>query len=267
MILKGQSLAHIFSTHGDEINCSRRTIYNYIDKSILDARNLDLPRKVRYKKRRVKHKNRTDDSCRAGRTYNDFQAYMLQHPDIDVVEMDTVKGTREKGKVLLTMLFVKYDFMLIFLLDSASQLCVKEVFDMLTNELRLMSFQKMFPVILTDNGGEFKCAEELEHTSFGSQRTKIFYCDPMASWQKAHIEKVHEYIRYVIPKGRSLDGYTKDDIALLMNHINSTRRDSLSGECPFTAAKQFIKRKLPETLSLKLIEPDDVILNPSLLKR
>jgi hypothetical protein len=34
----------------------------------------------------------------------------------------------------------------------------------------------------------------------------------MASWQKAKLEKNHEYIRKVIPKGQSLDAFEQKDI-------------------------------------------------------
>lgn len=266
LIQKGQSLSHIFASHADDIGYSRRTIYNYIDKSVLSARNIDLPRKVRYRKRKSKPKEPFPYKYRIGRTYNDFLSYMQQHPDIGTVEMDTVKGTREKGNVLLTMLFVKYDFMLIFLMPSASQECVSEVFDRLTNSLGLALFQKYFAVILTDNGCEFKDVIALEHTNFATERTRIFYCDPMASWQKPHIEKNHEFIRCVLPKGRSLDTFTQDDITLLTNHINSVARDSLDGICPFLAAKDFLGRKIPAVLNLKQIEPDEVLLKPGLLR-
>ena len=32
LIRKGQPVSHIFETHGDEIPCGERTLYNYIDK-------------------------------------------------------------------------------------------------------------------------------------------------------------------------------------------------------------------------------------------
>ena len=54
LIKKGQSISHIFSTHKKEIALSRKTIYNYIDRCVFEARNIDLPRKVRYKKRKTK---------------------------------------------------------------------------------------------------------------------------------------------------------------------------------------------------------------------
>ena len=120
LLKKGQSVNHIFSSHSEELGICKRTMYNYIDGCILDAKNIDLPRKVRYKARKKKHEKKIDYQYRIGRTYNDFKAYVEANPEIDYVEMDTVKGRREKGKCLLTMVFPKYDFILIFLLDSWS---------------------------------------------------------------------------------------------------------------------------------------------------
>ncbi|MBR3596044.1 MAG: hypothetical protein IKL47_03600 [Clostridia bacterium] len=95
--------------------------------------------------------------------------------------------------------------MLLFLLSENTASAVVDVFDFLTDILDLDVFQNLFPVILTDNGAEFKRVEELEYTCTGEQRCMMFYCDPMASWQKGELEKNHEYIRYVIPKGTSLE--------------------------------------------------------------
>lgn len=266
LIKQGQSINHIFSTHSNDIGVSRKTVYNYIDRCVFKARNIDLPRKVRYKKRKPKPSEPFPYRFREGRTYKDFQVFMEHNPDVDIVEMDTVKGKRDKGKCLLTMIFIKYDFMLIFLLDNASQECVEEVFNYLTKALGLNVFRRLFPVILTDNGSEFKNPDVLERTKYGSLCTKIFYCDPMASWQKSHIERNHEFIRQILPKGISFDNLSQQDVTLIMNHINSVTRDSLKGESPFTVAKDFLGPKARFILDLKRIKPDDVILKPTLLK-
>lgn len=101
LILSGQTMDHIFAEHGEDIPCSERTLYRYIDSGILSVKNIDLPGKVKYKPRR-----QPDDSQRlsrdyiAGRTYPDFLAYLENHPETNVVELDTVVGP-EPASLLL----------------------------------------------------------------------------------------------------------------------------------------------------------------------
>jgi len=45
-------------------------------------------------------------------------------------------------------------------------------------------FRRIFAVILTDNGSEFKHTRELETAEVCKKRTKVFYCEPQASRQK-----------------------------------------------------------------------------------
>ena len=153
LILNGQSLNHIYANHSGEICVARRTLYSYIDKCVFDVRNIDLPRKVRYQKRRKKRAEPLPSKYRKGRTYADFEKFIEQDPALNIVEMDTVKGKREKGKCLLTMNFIKYDLLLAFIIDSASQACVQQVFGYLGDKLSPEVFERLFPVILTDNGG------------------------------------------------------------------------------------------------------------------
>ena len=128
-------------------------------------------------------------------------------------------------------------------------------------------FRKLFPVILTDNGRCFKNALELEYTKNGSPRTKIFYCDPQASWQKPHIEKNHEYIRYVIPRGNTFKGYTQEDMTLIANHINSTIRAGLNYKSPYDLVETEDMKKLLEVLNMSPVAADDVCLSPKLLRK
>ena len=53
---------------------------------------------------------------------------------------------------------------------------VVEQFDWLTAALGLDTFRKLFPIILTDNGSEFKHTREMEFTVDGQRRTRIYYC-------------------------------------------------------------------------------------------
>ena len=251
----------------EEIKVSERSIYNYIDAGALTISNLDLRRKVKYRKRRKKP---SEIKCnkfnyRQGRTYEDFLKYMEEHPGTPVVEMDTVRGLRSKEQVLLTIMFNHNSVMLMILLEDESMEPVIRVFDRLTKVLGIRRFRKLFPVILTDNGRCFKDAMALEYTKNGSPRTKLFYCDPQASWQKPHIEKNHEFIRYVIPKGKTLKDYTQEDMTLIANHINSTRRPGLKYKSPYELVETEEMKKLLEVLNMFPIAADEICLSPKLL--
>lgn len=272
-VKKGQPLSHIYAEHEAEMPVSLRTLYNYIDSGILSVRNIDLRRKVRYKPRKRKKQIALKGdhfAYRYERTYEDYKKFIEEHPNCSIVQMDTVVGTRTKGQRILTMLFVKTNIMLMKLIPDGKAQTVVDFLDSLLNVLDMPEFKSLFTVILTDNGSEFRMTDCLEYAPYtGEQRCRVFYCDPMASWQKAEIEKNHEYIRYVIPKGKSLDGYTDDDITLLMNHINSTKRMSLGGKSPYemVAEGDESMKWLMQIMGMDAIPADDVHLKPDLLIR
>ena len=266
LIQKGQSIAHIYNNHAEEIQCSRRTLYSYIDMSVLTTRNIDLRRKVKYKKRRrATQSSIVVREFRKGRNYDDFQKLLKENPSTPVVEMDTVEGTKG-GKVLLTLMFRNCSLMLAFLLESKTQEEVNRVFNYLTNMMGNEKFKRLFPVILTDNGSEFQNPVLMESTVYGESRTKVFYCNPNSSWQKGMIEKNHEYIRLVVPKGKTFDKYTQQNITLMINHINSESRDSLNGCTPFRLSQLLLDNQLHTDLFLEEIRPDEVTLKAYLLK-
>lgn len=264
---KKQSIAHVYATHAEEIGCSRRTLYTYIDMGFFEVRNIDLRRRVRYKKRKASTSTSSKDrTYRQGHNYEDFQKYIQQHPDTLVVEMDCVEGASGDDKALLTFVWRNCNLMLIFLLENQDQECVSEVFVWLEDELGQELFKKLFPVILTDGGSEFADREDLEHFCNGAPSTTVFYCDPYSFWQKGTIEKNHEYIRYILPKGTSFEHLTDKQVRLMMDHINNEKRDSLNGHSPYELSLLLLDNRLHEKLRLRYIEPDDVTISPNLLK-
>ena len=230
-------------------------------------RNIDLPKKVVYRERRPRRiLTKLEYQYRQGRTIEDFNSYIEANPELSVVEMDTVKGSREKGKVLLTMIFRKTSFMLIFLLKDGSQNSVIQVFDALTDLIGIAAFKRLFSVILTDNGVEFKNPDALEHTRSGIIRTHLFFCDPQASWQKPQVENNHRLIRRILPKGTSFNKLTTNDVNLVCCHINSVLRENLGDKTPFDLMDSKDAKLLLSSLNLSPIPPDEVILSPKLLK-
>ena len=266
LICKGQSIHHISVTNPSLIMFSEKTLYNYVDSGIFSARNLDLPRKVFYKPRKSRHDSfKVDKSCRISRSYQDFIAFRADHPDCPIVEIDSVEGTKG-GKVLLTIHFVKAEFMLAFLRDRNTASSVSQIFEKLYWELRPDRFMKLFPVLLGDNGSEFSDPLSLELDAEGNQRTKLFYCDPSAPYQKGAAENNHEFIRRVLPKGTSFDRLLQSDIDLMMNHINSYARANLGNHTPYEMFRIFYGQTILDLLDAALIPPNDITLRPELLK-
>ena len=218
------------------------------------------------KKRKQRKIEAKATHARTNRTYEDFQKYIELHPELPIVEMDTVEGVKG-GRVLLTFLFRNSRLMLAFLLYEKTQKEVLRVFNMLEYELGNELFEKTFPIILTDNGTEFGDPLSLEFNDEGIGRTRIFYCNPRASYQKGMIEKNHEFIRYVLPKGTSFDKLLQTDIDLMINHINSFARESLYWFTPFDVAKFTLDKNAFKKLNLKKISPNEIQLNTKLLKK
>ena len=266
LILQGQSPYLIIENH-PELKCTEKTIYNYIASGVLSVKNIDLPRKVKYKLRKTQTSEIYDKGIFEGRTYKDFLNYIQAYPDTNVVEMDTVVGCEGSKKVFLTLFFRSCKLMLIYLLPDKSTSSVKKVFDRLEEKISTLGFCKTFPVILTDRGFEFSKPDELESGINNIIRTSIYYCDPMASWQKPNIEKNHEYIRYVLPKGSSFDNLTGWDATKLASHINSTARASLNGLTPIQLAQMLLDKDAVNAFGLREISPNDIILTPELLKK
>lgn len=266
LLKKGQSIHHICASNPSEVMFSEKTLYHYVDAGIFSARNIDLPRKVSFKPRRSAHDSfKVDKSCRAGRTYLDFQDFLSRWPDCPVVQIDSVIG-RKGGKVLLTLHFVKSEFMLAFLRDRNTAASVFQVIEKLYRELRPDRFMKIFPVLLGDNGSEFSDPLSLEMDTENNQRTRVFYCDPSAPYQKGSAENNHEFIRRILPKGSSFDGLEQTDINQMMNHINSYKRANLGDRSLYEMFRFLYGQEILEALGAVLISANDIILRPELLK-
>lgn len=267
LVKKGQSLNHIMATHKAEIGVSERTLYTYISNNVFQIKDVDLRKKVAYRPRKQSRPilTKLEYKYRLGRTWESYENYLAENPSTPVVEMDTVKGAHGSKKTLLTFIFTKHSFMIAFLMKDATKRSVVDVFDYLSSQLGLAAFRELFPVILTDNGVEFKDAIALEYTPTNVRRTNLFYCDPQASWQKPHVEKNHVELRKIIPKGTSFAKMTQEDVCLMLNHINSEAREVLGNKTPFESFTGAAPEKLLALLNLKPVPGDEVLLTPQLL--
>ena len=272
MIHKHHSVNHVYVAHADILDISKSTMYRLVDRGYLDVRNIDLPRKVRFKKKKPSKRTEVCGiaiESKFHRLYTDFQEYLEYNPNASIVEMDTVIGTKggNGGKCFLTLLFRHSRLMLIFVLPYKRSQYVSAVFDYLKKELGESEFARLFEVILTDNGAEFSDPDSIERSLESDKKlSRVFYCDPNASWQKGTLEKNHEYIRYVLPKGTSFAPLDQSDADLLASNINSIPRDKLNHQTPYEAAIGFIGKRNLDILKITNIPNDEVDYSPNLLR-
>lgn len=269
LIKKGQTINHLYINHPDILDFSKPSFYNYVNNGIFEFSPLDFPRIVKYKKRKNSKNRRTrkEREILINRKYDNFQKFISNHPDFNIVEMDTVEGLKDENDCFLTLLWRKSKFMLIFKLESQTSEEVSRIFNILQTLIPYDDYKRLFEVILTDNGHEFFDVLNIECMhSTGEQVTKLFFCDPHMSCQKGMIEKNHEFIRYILPKGSSFKNITQEDCDLFMNNINSLCRDSLNGKSPYEAMLFLCDEYVLKSLNCYYIKPDEVILNDSLLK-
>lgn len=269
-VSKGQSIHNIILSHGGEeaFGYSERTIYRYVDAGIFpDVRNIDLVRKVRYRPRRKSGSQavKVDKKCRIGRTHEDFQAYMAQHPGTAVVQMDTVEG-RKGGPCLLTIHFTVAKLMLAFVRERNDPASVIAAFDWIEQAIGPSLFYRLFPVILTDNGSEFSNPRAIEEEPHDRNilRTLVFYCHTGASFEKGACEVNHEFIRRIIPKGSDIP-LSQPKISLMMSHINSYAREGLNGRSPYDLFSLIYGEETLQKLGIQRIPAREIILKPELL--
>ena len=262
-VKKGQHIYHILKTHNLDVSSS--TVYRHIRKGYLSIAPIDLARAVKFKERRKSKLPSIPKEAKKGRSYEDFQNYLTLNQLNYWLEMDTVMG-RMGGKVLLTFNLSFCNFIFARLLDNKTALEVtKHLYD-IKNTLHQADkdFFQLFPVILTDNGGEFARVDDIEMDVRGE--SKLFFCDPNRSDQKGRIEKNHTLIRDILPKGTSFDNLTQEDINLVCSHVNSVKRAALNGKSAYELFAFTYGEEIPKLLGISKIPAEDVCQSSILLQ-
>ena len=262
-VKKGQHIYHILKTHNLDVSSS--TVYRHIRKGYLSIAPIDLARAVKFKERRKSKLPSIPKEAKKGRSYEDFQNYLALNQLDSWLEMDTVLG-RMGGKVLLTFNLSFCNFIFARLLDNKTALEVtKHLYD-IKNTLHQADkdFFQLFPVILTDNGGEFARVDDIEMDVRGE--SKLFFCDPNRSDQKGRIEKNHTLIRDILPKGTYFDNLTQEDINLVCSHVNSVKRAALNGKSAYELFTFTYGEEISKLLGISKIPAEDVCQSSKLLQ-
>lgn len=276
LIKAGHSPYHIVTNH-PELNISEKTLYTYIENGIFrEFGLLDIDLRIKTKRKITKkasnkYKKREDKKYLNGRTYDDFINYTAENKNLSVVEMDTVYNNGSTGPFMQTFKFLDYSFMFIVYQEEKTAKSMVEGVDLLEKILGEDLFSEEVAIIKTDRGSEFCDAEGFEKEENESRRTRIFYCDPMASGQKGSLENNHKEIRYICPKENDLKDLglnSQEKANLIVSHINSQSKEHLKGKSPLEVM-EFMNPALYQKFKdfgIERINKDNIVLKPYLLK-
>lgn len=264
-VKSGQHVYH--AIHANELPVSKSTVYRHIAKGYYSISPLDLPRAVKFKPRKEKPREYVPKGVKVGRSYEDFAHFLEDNPLVPYVEMDTVIG-RPGGKVIMTFQFVNVDFMFGILLDNRTAAEAASKIVGLKDKFRGagLLFGDVFPLLLTDNGGEFSNVSAFENDLDGNKETCLFFCDPNASYQKPHVENNHILFRDIVPGGSSFDAFSQDTVNLIFSHVNAVKRKQFNGKSAYDMFVFTYSAHLASILGISPVEPTQVIQSPKLLK-
>lgn len=265
LLKKGQSVYQILKNH-PEIKLSTKSLYTYIESGVFQdygINNFSLRRQVSMRQRK-KLKKRKEPVNYDGRRYKDYLEFIEDNPTIPTTQMDTVYNQQD-GPYIQTFIFQNTGLMIGFLHKEKTSESMANTLDDLQITLE-NDYYKLFSLLLTDRGSEFEKYGLFEvNSETGEIRSNIFYCDPQTPSQKPNVENSHNYVRDIIPNGKSLKNLTQEDLNLMFSHINSTPRKSLNGRTPYETFEFLYGDEILKKLNIQKIEKDMVTLQPYLL--
>ena len=264
-VKKGQRLYHILQTY--DAGISLPSAYRYLHKDYLSIGKPDMPRVPKFKARKQYRESGIPKAVKVGHTYDDFPAYIDEHEILHWVETDTVIG-RVGGKVIMTFHFTRMNFMFGLLLEGKTSAEAAAKVRELKKRLRFedLRFGDIFPLLLTDNGGEFANISAFIADLDGEIETNLFFCDPYCSSQKPNVEKNHTLFRDIMPKGESFDDFTQETVNTIFSHINGSKRKSLNGKSPYEAFVYFFNEEVASILGIRHIPAEDIVQDKRLMK-
>lgn len=267
LLAKGQPISHLYQILEEKYNenmVSKTTIYNWINEGI-----------IKYKKRKIKRKklnntvekvkNVNKEELLKGKEYEDFLKYISDPKNMfkQTVEIDLVCGKQGTNGYILTMFIPKLQFLMAYKLNSKTPQEVIRVFDYIESKIGYIPFKRLFGCLLADRGSEFLKFKEICYSKKNSRkRTKIFYCEPASPHQKPNIENIHLLLRRVYPKGKSLEKVIQEDLYEVVSNINSLKKIKYDGKTPNDMLIEHFNKSLLKKLSLRVYEPEDVVLLP-----
>ena len=126
--------------------------------------------------------------------------------------------------------------------DADSVIAALEV---LREEYGEAEFSEVFKTITADNGNEFERLAEIE--SWGS---KVYFAHPYSSWERPQNERHNRLFRRYVPKGRSIDDYSAEQILSYADEMNAYPRRILG----YSSPEEFFDEFLDQVYSIDKVQ-------------
>lgn len=150
-------------------------------------------------------------------------------------EFDTVVGKRDgKESVVLTCLERSTRMYRLKKIASKDSGPVIEAMKEFRQELG-ENFSKVFKTITADNGSEFAELSQIKEWGTG-----VYFTHPFSSWEKGSNERHNGLLRRFIPKGKSIDNYSAEDVMHFSDQINGLPRKILDYHTPEELFEEFL---------------------------
>ena len=267
---RGLSPYEISVLYEDSIGLHRSTIYRWVEAGHGNLTNLELERKVGFKKREHRVKKATSHS--RWRAYAAF-GKLPDPTKASATEMDCVVGRSADKQAVLTLYSRASHLQIALLLSEKTPEEVARVLEVLGKMCPSNIVKDLFRCVLTDNGEEFADERRLGKILGEGANPKasphLYYCDVRASQQKGSCEKNHSELRQILRKGLFVfDDLDIWDLSVVMSHANSNPRDALCGLSPiqmFCAAYGKAGQEFLAKLGIEQMGRDEIVLKPKVL--
>lgn len=200
---------------------SKATMYRYISDGIfmnISMRDLPIGRKQKhYRKAVIKRPPK-------GTSIEKRPVNISNRKEFGHWEMDCVIGTKNKGKVFLTLSERLTRKEIIMLMPNRKTESVVRCLNLLERRYGKM-FRKVFKTITVDNGAEFADCNGLEKSTYRGKRVRVYYCHPYCSSERGTNERLNREIRRIVPKGTDLSHFTDEEVKKIEQWINNYPRE------------------------------------------
>ena len=247
---------------------STPTLYDWIDKGLLECCNLDLRNKVsriRYGSNTLK-RNTVKGHQLNGRSIETLTQEEREKRPLGIAEFDTVEGIKG-GELLFTIMIPCFSLMLAFKIEHKSQEEIGKILDELERKLGRY-FYILFHKVIPDNGGEFTDFLILETSIYKDleKRLEVYYTHTYASYEKPHIENNHILLRWLIKKGYDITILSSNDILSIINRLNNYPRPTKEYKTPLQLLEEKLGYEILELLDLHHIPIEKLNMKDTILK-